>query len=97
MSTTSKVSPPSASLACVTSLTTKRASSSARRASERASSIATGEKSTPVTRAPRRAQLSVSIPKWHCRCTSDLSLTSPSSPVSIGSSAHLPARKLSTS
>jgi hypothetical protein len=26
-----------------------------------------GKKSTPVTRAPRRTQLRVSMPKWQCR------------------------------
>ena len=30
------------------------------------------EKSAPVTTAPMRAQLSVSRPKWHCRCSSDV-------------------------
>ena len=36
-----------------------------------ASSTAAGEKSAPVTRAPSRAHDSVSIPKWHCRWSSD--------------------------
>ena len=47
--------------------------------------IPSPEKSTPVTTAPRRAQLRVSRPKWHCRCSSVVpSPTSgPSSPSSI--------------
>ena len=40
-----------------------------RRRSPRAASIAGSEKSSPVTRAPSRAQDSESRPKWHWRCT----------------------------
>ena len=47
-------------------------------ASSRASPMeALREKSTPVTRAPSRAQDSVSRPKWHWRWSRLLSLTSP--------------------
>ena len=57
---------------------TKRASGMPSSAvSERASSIAAGEKSAPVTVAPSRAHDRVSIPKWHWRWSSDRPATSP--------------------
>src|SRR5271168_51996 len=58
---------------------------------ERASPIALSEKSTPVTFAPSRAHDIVSSPKWHCRCSSDLPRTSPTSRSSIGLRRFSPA------
>ena len=44
---------------------------------ERASLMASSDRSTPVAMAPRLAHDKVSIPKWHWRCKSVLFVTSP--------------------
>ena len=62
----------------------------------RARSIAAPEKSTPVARAPSRAQDIVSMPKWHCKCSRDLPATGPISSRSIRLMVIRPALKLST-
>ena len=49
--------------------------------------IALLQAQTPVTIAPCRAQDSVSVPIWHCRCSSVFPATFPISPSSISSSA----------
>ena len=100
VNTTSK-EPDSLSGRLSTSLCTKvaRAERPTSSASARAVLIPSPEKSTPVTTAPRRAQLSVSRPKWHCRCSSVVpSPTSgPSSPSSMALSEVLPALNPATS
>src|SRR5699024_3429416 len=51
----------------------------ARSASRRARRREPGERSTPTTRrAPRRDRLTVSVPRWHCRCTTSSPARSPS-------------------
>lgn len=62
-------------------------------------SISLWVKATPVTTAPRRAQLSVSRPKWHCRRRSVVPFRTcgPSSASSSGHSDVPPALKPSTS
>jgi hypothetical protein len=55
--------------------------------------MASAEKSTPVTAAPRRAHESVSRPMWHCRRRSVLPRTLPTSRVSTRSSVERPRRK----
>ena len=62
-----------------------------------AAAMADGEKSRPVTVAPRRAHDRVSRPKWHCRCTSEQPSTGPSSSGSNVLRVSRPARKPSTS
>ncbi len=57
---------------------TKRASGKPRSTARvDASSTAAGDRSAPVTRAPSRANESVSMPKWHWRCRSERPATSP--------------------
>ena len=49
-----------------------------------------GEKSRPVTVAPRRAHERVSVPMWHWRWMRDLPSTGPTSSISHGPSLHSP-------
>ncbi len=74
----------------------ERPTSSAR---ARACAIASPEKSAPVTTAPILAQLSVSRPKWHCRCSRDVPswMSGPSSSRSMFVSELRPLLKPSTS
>ena len=60
-------------------------------ASSRAASIAGAEKSRPTTSAPRCASVSVSMPKWHCRCSTRKPATGPSSASSMALSRPWPA------
>ncbi len=48
-----------------------------RAARSRPTASAPGEKSRPVTRAPRRASDTVSVPMWHCRCATSSPVRSP--------------------
>ena len=54
------------------------------------------ERSSPVTLAPSRAQLSVSWPKWHCRWRSERPRTSPTCSSSMERSELAPALKASS-
>ena len=94
--------PPSTWLGrCWESASTKAASMPASAASPRARSTATGEKSRPVALAPRRANDSVSSPKWHCRCSTSSPSTSPTEARTSSSSRSVseepPAKKPATS
>jgi hypothetical protein len=82
--------------AAATSDSTNRAGTPIRPARSRAIRNEAAEKSTPVTRAPRRAQDSVSRPMWHCRWTNSAPLTSPTSATSISPRESRPATKDST-